>query len=634
MKQTLAILKQYWGYEQFRPLQEDIIDATLAGEDVLALMPTGGGKSICFQVPALVKEGLCIVITPLIALMQDQVAQLQSRGIKAEAIFSGMKKREIDIKLDNCIYGDVKFLYISPERLETEIFKERVVKMNVSLLAVDEAHCISQWGYDFRPAYLKIAEITKVFPELNIIVLTATATPKVVKDIQQKLLFHKENVFQKSFARANLSYSVRYVEDKEAKLLEVLRNVPGPGIVYVSTRKAAKDVAYLLLKNGISADFYHEGLPHHERSRVQEKWVQNQTRIVVATNAFGMGIDKPDVRVVVHQGLTQDLESYYQEAGRAGRDEAKAYAVILFNEADVEELKHRVDLQYPSVDYLKQVYQALANYYKLAIGSGAGQSFDFDIKDFSENYKLHHLQVFYALKKMEDEGLLAFNESYYHPSQLHIPIDHTELYKFQVAYSQFDPVVKALLRLYGGEMFGHFVSIAEYHLAKFMNIPGAEVVSQLTKLDELGIIVYNRQKDIPQVVFTLPRQDPAYLSVNKAVLQQREQLAKRKVASVIQYVKHQERCRTALLLEYFGEDYNEKCGICDTCIRQKKKQEVVHVDRYHQLIDHLLVEGPLLVEDIMEKINPTDRDTFLQVIRDMVDRDELKYDELWRLYRA
>ena len=634
MKQTLAILKQYWGYEQFRPLQEDIIDATLAGEDVLALMPTGGGKSICFQVPALVKEGLCIVITPLIALMQDQVAQLQSRGIKAEAIFSGMKKREIDIKLDNCIYGDVKFLYISPERLETEIFKERVVKMNVSLLAVDEAHCISQWGYDFRPAYLKIAEITKVFPELNIIALTATATPKVVKDIQQKLLFHKENVFQKSFARANLSYSVRHVEDKEAKLLEVLRNVPGPGIVYVSTRKAAKDVAYLLLKNGISADFYHAGLPHHERSRVQEKWVQNQTRIVVATNAFGMGIDKPDVRVVVHQGLTQDLESYYQEAGRAGRDEAKAYAVILFNEADVEELKHRVDLQYPSVDYLKQVYQALANYYKLAIGSGAGQSFDFDIKDFSENYKLHHLQVFYALKKMEDEGLLAFNESYYHPSQLHIPIDHTELYKFQVAYSQFDPVVKALLRLYGGEMFGHFVSIAEYHLAKFMNIPGAEVVSQLTKLDELGIIVYNRQKDIPQVVFTLPRQDPAYLSVNKAVLQQREQLAKRKVASVIQYVKHQERCRTALLLEYFGEDYNEKCGICDTCIRQKKKQEVVHVDRYHQLIDHLLVEGPLLVEDIMEKINPTDRDTFLQVIRDMVDRDELKYDELWRLYRA
>ncbi len=634
MKQTLAILKQYWGYEQFRPLQEDIIDAVLAGQDVLALMPTGGGKSICFQVPALVKEGLCIVITPLIALMQDQVEQLKSRGIKAEAIFSGMRKKEIDIKLDNCIYGDVKFLYISPERLETEIFKERVLKMNVSLLAVDEAHCISQWGYDFRPAYLKIAEITKVFPELTIIALTATATPAVVKDIQQKLLFHQENVFQKSFARTNLSYSVRNVEDKEAKLLEVLRSVPGAGIVYVSTRKATKDIAHFLVKNGISAEFYHAGLPHHERSQVQEKWVKDQVRIVVATNAFGMGIDKPGVRVVVHMGLTQDLESYYQEAGRAGRDEAKAYAVILFNEADVDELKRRVDLQYPSVDYLKQVYQALANYYKLAIGSGTGQSFDFDIKDFSETYKLHHLQVFYALKKMEDEGLVAFNESYYHPSLLHIPIDHTELYKFQVAHAQFDTVIKALLRLYGGEMFGHFVGIAEHHLGKFMNVAAREVVSYLTKLDELGIIMYNKQKDVPQVVFTLPRQDPAYLSVNQTILQQREQLAKKKVASVIQYVKHTERCRTALLLEYFGEDYRQRCGICDVCIRQKKKQKVVHVDRYHQLIDHLLLEGPLLVEEIMEKINPSDRDTFLQVIRDMVDREELKYDDLWRLHRS
>lgn len=634
MKQTLAILKKYWGYERFRPLQEDIVDAVLAGQDVLALMPTGGGKSICFQVPGLIKEGLCIVITPLIALMQDQVEQLTSRGIKAEAIFSGMRKKEIDIKLDNCIYGDVKFLYISPERLETELFKERVLKMNVSLLAVDEAHCISQWGYDFRPAYLKIAEITKVFPELNIIALTATATPAVVKDIQQKLLFHRENVFQKSFARTNLSYSVRYVEDKEAKLLEVLGNVPGAGIVYVSTRKATKDIAHFLIKNNISAEFYHAGLPHHERSQVQERWVKNQVRIVVATNAFGMGIDKPDVRVVVHMGLTQDLESYYQEAGRAGRDEAKAYAVILFNEADADELKRRVDLQYPSVEYLKQVYQALANYYKLAIGSGTGQSFDFDIKEFSENYKLHHLQVFYALKKMEDEGLLAFNESYYHPSLLHIPIDHTELYKFQVAHAQFDSVIKALLRLYGGEMFGHFVSIAEHHLGKFMNVGAREVVNALTKLDELGIILYNRQKDVPQVVFTLPRQDPAYLSVNQTILKQREQLAKKKVASVIQYVKHTERCRTALLLEYFGEDYQQRCGICDICIHQKKKQAVVHVDRYHQLIDHLLIEGPLLVEEIMEKINPSDRDTFLQVIRDMVDREELKYDDLWRLHRS
>ncbi len=634
MKQTLAILKEYWGYETFRPLQEDIIDVTLNGQDVLALMPTGGGKSLCFQVPGLIREGVCLVITPLIALMQDQVEQLRSRGIKAEAIFSGMKKKEIDIKLDNCIYGDVKFLYISPERLETEIFRERVAKMNVSLLAVDEAHCISQWGYDFRPAYLKIAEVRHTIPAVNIIALTATATPEVVADIQEKLQFRQKSVFQKSFARANLSYSVRNVENKEAKLLEVLRNVPGPAIVYLNTRKACKDVARFLLKNGVFAEFYHAGLPHHERSQKQEKWVKNQVRVMVATNAFGMGIDKADVRVVVHMSLTQDLESYYQEAGRAGRDEAKAYAVILFNEADADELKHRVELQYPSLDYLKKVYQSLANYYKLAIGSGMGQSFDFDIREFSENYGLHHLEVFYALRKMEDEELITFNESYYHPSHLHIAVDNTELYKFQVANSMFDPLIKGVLRLYGGEMFSHFMSISEYQLARFMGVEEKEVISGLTRLDELGIVVYNKQKDKPQVIFTLPRQDPAYLTVNKVILEQRARLAKQKMASVIHYAKHQERCRTELLLEYFGEKYQERCGICDICLAQKKKSEGIHINRYHHLIDHVLTEGPLQVEDIMEKVNPTDREMFLQVIREMLDRNELKYDNLWRLHRT
>ncbi len=631
MEPTLQILKEYWGYDKFRPLQENIIHAALNGEDVLALLPTGGGKSICFQVPAMLKEGICLVVTPLIALMKDQVLNLNSRGIKAEAVFSGMRQREIDVVLDNCIYGDVKFLYLSPERLETDLFRERVLKMNVNLLAVDEAHCISQWGYDFRPSYLNIAHARELLPQVNILALTASATPKVVEDIQEKLHFRVNNVFKKSFARSNLSYSVRYVEDKERKLFEVLNNVQGSAIVYVNTRKEAKDVAVMLYKKGISTDFYHAGLTHAQRDSKQERWRKNQTRVMVATNAFGMGIDKPDVRLVVHLGLNQDLESYYQEAGRAGRDEKKAYALILYDELNVEELKRRIQLQHPDLNYLKQVYQALANYFKLAIGSGLGQSYDFDIKDFSENYQLHHLEVFYALKKLENEGLITFNESFFNPSHIHIPIDNTELYKFQVANSVFDPLIKALLRLYGGEMFNHFMSISEQQLAKFMEGDEQTVRRYLAKLNDLGIVVYEPQKDQPQIVFTVERQNPENLPVDTKHLKQREEIAIGKMAAVINYAKHVSKCRTVLLLDYFGETKATNCDVCDYCVKKKKENQTDHIDKYHHQIEHLLADKKLLVEELVSQINPRDQDVFLEVIRNMVDRGELKYDDQWRL---
>ncbi|ELR72324.1 ATP-dependent DNA helicase, RecQ family [Fulvivirga imtechensis AK7] len=631
MKQTLSILNRYWGYTAFRPVQEEIIDAVLAGEDVLALLPTGGGKSICFQVPAMAREGICIVVTPLIALMKDQVEQLTKRGIKAEAVFSGMSKKEIDIKLDNCIYGGVKFLYVSPERLQTDIFLERLKKMQVALLAVDEAHCISQWGYDFRPSYLRISDVRELIPDVNVVALTATATPEVRDDIQDKLLFVKKNVFQKSFARDNLSYAVRKVEGKEKKLLEIVRNVPGSAIIYTRTRKSTKEIAALLLKNGFSADFYHAGLPHEDRVAKQENWIRNKRRIMVATNAFGMGIDKPDVRLVVHMDLPQDLESYYQEAGRAGRDERKAFAVVIYESVDIDDLRNRVQQQYPSINYMKKVYQCMANYYKMAVGSGMGQSFDFEIQDFSDNYKLDHIEVYYALKKLEEEELIQFNESFYNPSQLHMAVDNKALYEFQIANAKFDYFIKMLLRVYGGELFNNFVKVSEAQLAKMLETTETEIVKALEKLGEYGIVNYDRKKEKPQVVFTVPRQDANNLALNKVRLAQRESNAKQKMEAIIAYVTHEKACRTRLILDYFGETSYDSCGICDVCVSLKHNKKDHDIDQYHLQARHLLGEQPLTMEELMDNINPKNRDAFLEVMREMVDAGEVSYDDQWRL---
>lgn len=633
-----AILKQYWGYDQFRPMQEEIIDSILSGHDTLALLPTGGGKSICFQVPALMREGVCIVISPLIALMKDQVEQLRQRKISAVAIYSGMSQKEIDLQLDNCVYGNIKFLYVSPERLKTDIFIERAKRMHIGLIAVDEAHCISQWGYDFRPPYLEIADFRALFPEINIIALTATATKEVKQDIQQKLSFKNAKLFQKSFARANLSYAVRKVENKEQKLLEILRNIAGTAIIYVRSRKRTQAIAQWLQKQQISSDFYHAGLKNEERSQKQEDWITSKTRVIVATNAFGMGIDKPDVRVVIHVDLPDNLEAYYQEAGRAGRDEKKAYAVILYDQNDIHNLQKRVEDTHPDLKFIRQVYQCLANYYRIAVGSSHMASYDFDLNDFIKIYHLSSAQVYHALKRMEEHGLIQLNEAFFAPSKLHILIDHTEMYKFQVANARLDPLTKALQRLYGGELYANFVNISESQLAKQLKIPIQEVRKLLTSMADMNVITYHPQKDKPQLTFLTPRFDANRIPISHKDLDQKKALYKEKVNAIVHYTEHQHRCRTQLLLEYFDEISYAHCGVCDICVEKKnlhpQKPETLSPAQHKEfgtLIKGYLAGAPISVEKLITDLQPQHESLMLESIRIMLDHGELYYDTLGRL---
>lgn len=631
-----AILKKYWGYDAFRPLQEDIIDAVLKGHDTLALLPTGGGKSICFQVPALLKQGICIVISPLIALMKDQVEQLKKRGIPAIAIYSGMSQREIDFNLDNCVYGNIKFLYVSPERLQTEMLIERVKRMQVALLAIDEAHCISQWGYDFRPPYLKIAEFRQLIPDINVVALTATATVAVRQDIQDKLDFQNGRIFHKSFARANLSYSTFYEEDKEKKLLQMLQNVPGTAIVYVRSRKRTQVIAKKLKGKGISADFYHAGLSNEEREERQDAWIQNRTRVIVATNAFGMGIDKPDVRLVVHLDLPDNLEAYYQEAGRAGRDEKKAYAVVLYDQNDIENLKKRVEISHPSLALIKKVYQSLANYLRIAVGSSMMTSYNFDIDDFISSFELDTIQTYYALKRLEAEGLLQLNEDFYNPSKVHIRLHHTELYKFQIANAVLEPIVKALLRQYGGEIFSNYVQISESKLATLLHTSLNDIIRKLKRLHEMEVIYYEQKKDVPQLVFITPRYDASKLPIQEKQLLQKKEHYSRKVEAVVHYVRHDNRCRTQLLLSYFGETDYDSCGICDNCLKKKKSRQGMtgYIDKYEeirQLMISFLEQSPAFPDKIIRQLQPKDEKQMIEVISTMLDSGELRYDDAGRL---
>ncbi|GAB4187184.1 MAG: ATP-dependent DNA helicase RecQ [Thermoflexibacter sp.] len=633
------ILKQYWGYAQFRPLQEEIIKAVLAKKEVLALLPTGGGKSVCFQVPALATEGLCLVISPLIALMKDQVEQLQKRGILAKAIFSGMTPHEIDLALDACVYGKVKFLYISPERLKTEIFKVRAKKMKINLLAIDEAHCISQWGYDFRPPYLEIAEFRKIFPAIPCIALTATATKEVKIDIQEKLQFDKKNtlVFQKSFARPNLSYSCLYEENKENRLLKILQNVKGSAVVYVQSRRKTKNVADFLVKNKISADFYHAGLSHEERNSKQENWIKNKIRVIVATNAFGMGIDKPDVRVVVHLDLPTSLEAYYQEAGRAGRDEKKAYGVILYNQTDIEDLKGKIKQTFPSLEVIKNVYQRLANYYKMAVGSGEMSSFDFDLEDFvrsfpkTENKSLDYLSIHYALKELENQGFILLNEAVNKPSQIVFLVDNTKLYEFQIANASLDFFVKLLLRMYGGELFSNYTKISEKMIAKKINTDEQTVVNHLFFLQKSNIIDYSPQKEKPQLIFLKPRYNAPELPFDSKSYQTRQAREEAKISAMLHYVQHEKRCRTQLLLEYFDEISDQTCGVCDICLKNKKTNQPhatnEPVQEYIQQVLDALKYTSMNVNDLVEAVSPLDVKVFLSQVQKMVASGELRYND-------
>ena len=565
------ILKKYWGYDAFRAMQEEIIDSVLEGKDTLALLPTGGGKSICFQVPAMALEGVCIVVTPLIALMKDQVEQLSRRGISAKAIYSGMSKREIDITLDNCVYNkNIKFLYLSPERLKTDLFQERVSRMNVCLLAIDEAHCISQWGYNFRPAYLEIAAIREQIPNVPCIALTATATLQVRQDIQDKLEFKEgSQVFTKSFARENLSYSAFVQENKNQKMLQILNNVKGTGIIYVRNRKQCKEIAFWLRSQKISADFYHAGLTHAQRNHVQEAWINGKIRVIAATNAFGMGIDKPDVRTVIHVDLPDSLEAYYQEAGRAGRDEQKAYGIALFDKNDLINLEKRTKQAHPEPQIIKKVYQALANYFKIAVGSFPMESFDFDMDEFYSRFTIPYIETYNSIKILEEQGFLQLSESFYTPSKIWIKVDNATLYNFQIANQKSDTVIKGILRAYGGA-FQQFVSISEQNLAKFLNMPKMEIVAQLNYLAQQNIIDYQPQKDVPQLSFLSPRHNANDLPLDIELMKVRKEEAMQKAFSVINYVSNDMRCRTQILLHYFGEKTDEICGVCDNCIQNKK----------------------------------------------------------------
>ncbi len=632
MSQPSDILKQYWGYDNFRHLQKEIIDSVLSGNDALALLPTGGGKSLCYQLPALCKDGLCLVISPLIALMKDQVDQLNRQGIKAYAIYTGLTNREIDIILDNCIYGNIKLLYVSPERLQTEIFSARVRKMNINLLAVDEAHCISQWGYDFRPSYLKIANFrNEHIPKVNTIALTATATEKVVMDICDKLELENQQIFKASFVRENIAFAVRKVENKDKKLIEILTNVKGTALVYVRTRKRTKDLCDLLLRQRISADYYHAGLSHDLRMKKQESWQAGQTRVIVATNAFGMGINKKDVRVVVHYDVPDNLEAYYQEAGRAGRDGRKAYAVIIYHEGDKHLLNIFFENSHPSVEFMKRVYQALANYFKIAVGSNMLSYFDFDISDFCHNFNLHNSEAYYAIQKLEEEGFTMLNESFYHPSKVSINLEKPELYKFQIANASFDPLIKSLLRFYGGEMLGNFVRISENQIARTINSTVYKVKNQLDHLNNLKIITYDKMRDKPQLAFITPRFDASKLPIDTERINERREIQKNKLEAMLNYVENQSQCKTGMILEYFGEKNFEDCGHCDYCLERKRSLSKSDHDRIREMVHYELKKGPRLPEDLTKLFGHHEIPLVDEIIREMTDSDDLKYDGMGRL---
>lgn len=620
------ILTKYWGHPNFRTLQDDIIKSVGNGNDTLGLMTTGGGKSITFQVPALAKDGLCLVITPLIALMKDQVANLVKRGIKAIMVYSGMTKNEIDVALENCIYGDYKFLYLSPERIGSELFKIRVQKMNVNLVAIDEAHCISQWGYDFRPSYLKIAELRDILPDVPFLALTATATPEVVEDIQEKLLFRKKNVLKTSFERKNLVYIVREVEDKQKYLLKIIGNVKGSGIVYVRTRRKSKEIKDFLKNNQISAEHYHAGLSNKIRTQKQTDWTRSKLRIIVATNAFGMGIDKADVRFVVHFDLPDSLEAYFQEAGRAGRDGKRAYAVLLFNSADEKKLDQQVKSNFPEISQIKRVYEALGNYFQIPVGSGKNGVFDFNIADFSSKYKFNLVNAYNSLKFLGREGYLELTEEINNPSKVHFLLDRDDLYKFQVANVKFDGFIKLLLRSYTG-IFTEYVSINERSLAQNANVHIDIVYQYLSKLNNMKIIRYIPQKKTPLIIFTEERLDQKSLFISKENYKKRKECFVSRMQSVINYATNQDLCRSQVLLSYFGEKDSNPCGKCDVCKKGSKlklgKQEFNSIMGN---IKTLLCEEALLLDQLVDRIK-FDEDKTLKVIQWLFDNDTIYYQQ-------
>ena len=613
------ILKQYWGYDSFRGIQEDIIRSIGRNEDTLGLMPTGGGKSVTFQVPALAREGLCLVVTPLIALMKDQVQNLKQRGIPALAIHAGMGRDDIIATLENCIFGPYKFLYVSPERLDTDIFRAKLPRMRVSMIAVDESHCISQWGYDFRPAYLKIAEIRSLLPGVPVLALTATATPQVVDDIQARLHFARPNVFRMSFERKNLAYIVRRTEDKWHELLHILRKVGGSAIVYVRSRRRTKEIAERLESEGVAADYYHAGLDDAAKDQRQQRWQRGETRVIVATNAFGMGIDKPDVRLVVHIDLPDSIEAYFQEAGRAGRDGQKAYAVILYARSDKTTLQRRIPDTFPDKDYVKEVYEHLQYYYQMAMGDGLGCVREFDIEDFCRKFKYFPVPVDSALKILTQAGYLDYADEQDNASRLLFTVRRDELYRLSTLGDDADRLIRLLLRNYTG-LFTDYAFINEDFLATRSGLTRRQVYEMLVNLTRLHIVHYIPRKKIPHIVYTRERTDLSQLRIPPSAYEERKQRYEERIRAILDYAENDTVCRSRRLLRYFGEKNEHSCGQCDVCLSSRSRHggQASAKAAIRQRILQAVAARPLTPAQMLEAV-AVDKEMLADILHDLLD---------------
>ena len=617
------LLKQYWGYDSFRGIQEEIINSISENKDTLGLMPTGGGKSITFQVPALAKDGLCLVITPLIALMKDQVQNLRKRGIKALSIYSGMSRQDIITTLENCIFGNYKFLYISPERLDTEIFRTKLRKMKVSMITVDESHCISQWGYDFRPAYLKIAEIRELLPDVPVLALTATATPEVVKDIQARLHFRRENVFRMSFERSNLAYIVRKTDNKTGELLHILRSMPGSAIVYVRNRRRTKEITELLNNEDITADFYHAGLDDATKDIRQHRWQSGGSRVMVATNAFGMGIDKPDVRIVIHMDLPDSIEAYFQEAGRAGRDEQKAYAVILYAKADKTTLHKRIPDTFPEKEYIKDVYEHLQYYYQMAMGDGLDCVREFNIEDFCRKFKYFPVPVDSALKILTQAGYLEYTGEQDNTSRLLFTIRRDELYRLREMGDDMDKLIQTVLRSYTG-VFTDYTYINEDSLAIRTGLTRRQIYEQLVHLAKLRIVSYIPRKKTPYIIYTRERIEAQLIHISPEIYEERKARYETRINAMLEYVTNDTLCRSRMLLDYFGEKNEHNCGQCDTCIGLRKQTATCQPDReeLYEKIHEILSGAPQTPAGLLEQL-PIEKELLTEALHRLLDEGKI-----------
>ncbi len=615
MSSIHSILKEYWGYQSFRPSQEKIINAVLAGKDTLALLPTGGGKSLCFQIPALSQEGLCLVVSPLIALMKDQVENLRKKNITAFAIYSGMHRKDVLNTLTLASNSNCKFLYVSPERLETHLFKEWLPSLHINLVAVDEAHCISQWGYDFRPSYLKIAALREELPGIPVLALTASATSEVQNDICEKLEFREKNIFRQSFSRPNLSYSVFNVPSKINKIIDILNKVKGTAIIYCKSRKRTKEISDLLLMQNISADYYHAGLNTEQRNQKQEAWLKNKINVIVCTNAFGMGIDKPDVRLVIHADIPDCLENYYQEAGRAGRDGQKSYAVLLYDDQDLEALREQVNIRFPDMDTIRKIYGDLMNHLQIPSGYGEGNSYDIDTALFIKQFQLDPFIVFSVFKTLEQEDILFFNDQVFTPSKIQVNADRSLLTQIENEKPELDIILKFLLRNYEG-IIDHAVNIYESNIANNLRMDTKELTDKLKIMDHLSIITYQPQPDKPQIFLSNNREQASDLQINLINYEKRKQRFTERLQEIISYATNRDTCRSVIIGKYFDDNEITSCGICDVCLEQKRKPvNQNEFELIHNEIFNRIKASPVLPEEIIAGMPAVSKTRILEIIR-------------------